>query len=126
MAEQSVEFPEDEALDELYRPLKLEPQDRKIVIGDEEYEILAEVPTDLFEMEASKITEMSPLRCVTENVVPLLLDEMELHVLRSQIESKAIRPIEVMKAFSPAVTKLASIIEARTKSIQKKRRSLPK
>lgn len=126
MAEESVSFPQDEALDDLYQPLKLEPGDRRVVFGDEEYEIRAEIEADLFEMEADKITKMSPLRCVNDHILPLLLDDLDLHVLKAQVENRQVRPVDIMKKFSPAIEKLAGIIEARTKTIQKKRRALPK
>lgn len=126
MAEESVSFPQDEALDDLYQPLKLEKQDRKVVLGGEEYEIRPEIEADLFEMEADKITKMSPLRCMNDHIVPLLLDEIDLRVLKNEVDARRVRPVDVLKQFSPAVEKLAHIIENRTKSIQKKRRSLPK
>lgn len=124
--EENVSFPQDDAIDDLYQPLKLEKHHRVVELGDEEFPIRAEIEADLFEIAASKITEMSPIRCVVEEILPLLLSDIDFNVVKAQIETREVRPVDVMKAFTPVVENLAAIIEARTKAIKKKRRQLPK
>ncbi len=124
--EESISFPEGDAVDDLYQPIKLEKQHRTITLGDEDFTIRAEVEADLFEIAVSKLSEASPLRCFIEEIVPLLLDDIEMHVIKGMIETRQIRPVQVLKEFTGPVEKMAAIIEARAKSIQKKRRELPK
>ncbi len=128
MAEESVKFPQDDAdaVDEMYQPLKLAPEYRKVVLGDEEYEVRAEIEADLFEIAADKISKMSSLRCFTEELLPVMLDDIDMRVIRAQIDARQVRPVDIMKGFSPAVEKLALALESRAKSIQRKRRALPK
>lgn len=126
MAEQSVSFPEDDAVDDLYQPLKLAPQDRKVTIGEDTFELREEIEADLFEITISKVTERSWLRVFTEDALPVLFTDLDEHAIRRQLDSREVRPVTVGKTLSPIVEKLSKMLEERGKTVQKKRRQLPK
>lgn len=127
MAEQSVEFPQDdEMMDDLYQPLKLAPEDRKVVIGGDEFEIVAEIDMAEFEEAITDFTEISPVVGMKKLLMPILLDAMDATAVLAKINSRELGRVELLRALSPAVEKLTTIVEARIGSLKKKRRALPK